>query len=113
MSCQRVGCKYLHSSLYPPSSYEGSTLPVYHKGTAPASLLGTSVGWKSLVELLCGPGFSAPLLRLLVTFLRVKGKLLAEKNYADNATEATNCYHKGDNRAMNYLEQLLGNTNLD
>lgn len=35
------------------------------------------------------------------------------KKHDDDVTEATNCYNKGDSRAMSYLEQLLGNTNLD
>lgn len=69
---------FLHASSIPIA--QGSTLPMYHQGVAVASLLGTSVGWKSLVELLCGPGPTALLLRLPVTFLWVKERLLAVKN---------------------------------
>lgn len=107
MSCQGVGCKYLHSSMHPPSPNPRIHCPNPPSGSSSGFSLGRlcwveepgeAVVWP---RVLCSPA-EAPC-DLLVS----EREASCSKKHADDVTEATNCYQKGHNRATSYLEQLL------
>lgn len=103
MGCQGVGCKYLHSSMHPPSPYPRIRSP----NLPPGSSSGFSLGHLCWVE---ESGGAVVWPRVLCLPAEWKGGFLQKKTcWYDSG----HCYHKGNSGPMSYLEQLLTNTSLD